>query len=444
MQDTRIISKGDLFETVALPEKNYFLSLMNAALQLGVITDDEAKSVETGISLVLKGRIEAFTRGESSSVSSSVAKKLAESVVFSLGLSMKSFSSRRAAISELLVSVEKAFEKGQEIISSRLSYAKLLYKKIAKNLFKTENVFWNVTLKGINGFFGFYTPSLFAAEKHIVADYPVFFGYPNSLGVEFICDYLRAIYNENAFLNRFSLQKAEELLNLREGEYKRSPINLFEPLLTAAVCAAISGEPARELTGREEQVSALLENENCLSEFLSFVETALNELDLHGETRDYALKAIPQVVLRLKTAKSAGVLNRYFLSKETKRTEYITLSYGGRMSDGEYNALIERVNAATRADKTEIILKNVGSLSDLFEILADADLSESEYADLLSKMPLNAVAALNCRFSSAEFSDNEKEKAVYNAIKEYSRALTPENRAEFDELCEKIRFEPLC
>lgn len=454
------------FERAKLRNGDYFSDFINEAYNAGLIGESDAERIEFSISELLKGRIEAFTRGESSSIGSNLAKKLAKSAVFVLGIALKNFGSRLAALDFLLnTPFGDIFAKGQEIIASKISYAKLLLRKIERNIFRTENVFWNVTLNGIKGFFAFYTPSFFAAETHITADYPPFFGYPDSVGIEFVCDYLKAIYFENAFLNRFPLDNVDKLLKCREGEYKSSPLNLFEPVFAAAICAKISGVPAFELVADERKVDEFISDERKVGEFTSdeckvdefiaeksvselpvrVAEETLDQLEIFGETRNYALKAAPKIFRLLFAARSNGTLGRMFLPRRDGSFGIgsVTLSYGERMDGEKYANLLNSLAVAEKIDeKKKLITENITSFADLFEVVVDADFAAEELTEIFSALPVEVVAGLIRRFASAELSTDKRERNVLFSLTNYEKSLSDDMKKLLSEMSEKIEFEP--
>ena len=464
--EEKLLDKIDaekFFERAKLRNGDYFSDFINAAYGAGLIGENDAERIELSMSELLKDRIEAFTRGESLSVRNDLARKLAKSAVFVLGIALKNFNSRLAALDYLLnTPFGGIFAKGQEIISAKISYAKLLFRKIEKNLFRTENVFWNVTLNGIKGFFVFYTPSFFAAETHITADYPPFFGYPDSVGIEFICDYLKAIYYENSFLNKFLPDNVDKLLKRREGEYKSAPLNLFEPVFAAAICAKISGDPAFELASDEVKVGKFIAENSSPESVARLAEESLDELEIFGETRDYALKAAPKIFRSLTAAmdngtishgiKANGTLGRMFLPHEKTACEFgsVTLSYGERMSDEKYAALLNNlanaenaeINAENAETKKKLITENVASFADLFDVVVDADFAAEELAEIFSALPLEVVAGLIRRFASAELSTDKRERNVFFALTNFEKSLPVDKRKTLSEMSEKIEFEP--
>lgn len=306
-------SSFDFLESAFIDERNYFADFLSVANSCGFYGDDEIAEKELQLYDLLKERISAYTRGESGSVKRSVAKKIGESVVFTLGLALKSFPARKDALIFLKGNpLGEVYLKGRAVISSKVSYARLLYRKISKKFYNSENVFWNSAFHGgIKGFFVFYTPEFFAAETHITADYPTFFDRPEACGIEFIIAYLRAIYCENEFLNAFACKNTKRLFGYLASGYESIPINLFGPVFTSAICARISGFSAKSLVGAVEAVEKLLQGgADSYKSFFGFAVGALEELGIRGETCDYAVKSIPIIFSDLQRALKFGYLDK--------------------------------------------------------------------------------------------------------------------------------------
>ena len=118
----------------------------------------------------------------------------------------------------------------------------MLQRRILKNLFNTPNVFYRSTIQGgINGSFKLYSPQFSAHEIHITADYPLCLGSPQFEGVEFIEEYLSRIDAENAFCNLFDPVLVHRLLLGLSPDYAQLPVNIFEPVLIAALGLVMVG-----------------------------------------------------------------------------------------------------------------------------------------------------------------------------------------------------------
>lgn len=90
------------------------------------------------------------------------------------------------------------------------------------------------------GFLKIYNPDFKAQDMKITADYPLYNNLIGKLeGVEFIKEYLKNIYLENEFCNKFSNYKVESLLYSYSTEYKHLIINIFEIVLLEAIACKL-------------------------------------------------------------------------------------------------------------------------------------------------------------------------------------------------------------
>ncbi len=266
-------------------------------------------------------------------------------------------------------------------------------------------------------------------------------------------------------MNKFPPDNVDKLLKRREGEYKSAPLNLFEPVFAAAICAKISDVPTFELAADEAKVRVFLSEELPPDLPVRIAEETLDELEIFGETRDYALKAAPKIFRLLSAAKgneikgngtksfgtkdnetkSNGTLGRMFLPRQNTAFGFgsVTLSYGERMSGEKYSALLsEFANAENAETKKKLITENIVSFADLFEVVVDVDFAAEELAEIFSALPFEVVAGLIRRFASAELSTDKKERNVFFALAEFEKSLPDDKKRSLAAMSEKIEFEP--
>ncbi len=356
-----------------LNDKNYFFDIVNAGVEIGVIDSGKLSEIETELSDLTSEKITAFTRGESTSVRKSVAEKLAKSVVYTLNVSLKNFLDNAAALRFVCDNdLETVFLRGRNIINFKISYAKLLYRKLTKNLFKTENYFWNGTVfGGIKGFFKVYSPSFFAAETHITADYPVAAGRPDEEGIEFICAYLKAIYHENKFLKKFSGKEVEKLFEKMSPDFIHTPVNLFKPVFMSALCAEISRKPFLKLICDKEKITDFIvknKKDEAIYKLMKISEKLSETLRLGADFSTYAVSIVPSVYYELSDAVKYNYLDKILLFSDGNTSERIVLSYGVSMGNVEYSKFLNSIKGGKTSDKKiEEILNGVKSFADLAE-----------------------------------------------------------------------------
>ena len=148
---------------------------------------------------------------------------------------------------------------GQKRITRKLQAARTLHRQLKKTLFPTPNQFYRTTLAdGVGGFFKLYRPALAAQEIHITADYPTFFGLPPLDGVEFMEEYLRHLSHENRFLRCFAPETVHALLLGLDENYPLLILNLYGPVLAAALGCVLTRQSVAALRYDPERLAALL------------------------------------------------------------------------------------------------------------------------------------------------------------------------------------------
>lgn len=305
----------------ALGAKDCFPALLDAACRCGLLSEKELAGIETGLLAVLAGQAERWSRGESSSIPAEKAEELLRSVLFVTGVQLKAYHTPEQAVealrSELLAAL---FERGMERVRRKTEECRRLQKEILQNLFRTPNGYYRSTVKdGIDGFFRLYRPQFAAYEIHITADYPVLLGRPESVGIEFIEEYLRRIQAENAFCIRFAPQYVHRLLCALTPDYANIPMNLFEPVLLAALGLATLGRsPERldlteaELSGLSRRFAGASENDvqRSLAEALRRLDDAMR---LPPLSLEYASLCLPKLAFAVRNAAALGTLDKVFL-----------------------------------------------------------------------------------------------------------------------------------
>lgn len=244
-----------------LNQRYYFQSLTEQAVFAGLLTDSDMARIKASLFEILSEQTNLLTKGESSSIPAEKAQELLTSVVYTIGLRLKYFTSPEQAVDALKsVSLRKLFDEGLSEIRKSAVIARRIQKRISDKLFDTPNVYYRSTIiDGINGFFKLYKPQFSAQEIHITADYPVCCGRPQLDGIEFIGRYLRCIEAENEFLNLFEPGTVHKLLCSLSKDYRSCPINLFEPVLLSALALSALNRSAAGLDLTKDDINRLYE-----------------------------------------------------------------------------------------------------------------------------------------------------------------------------------------
>lgn len=292
-----------------LDERRYLLTLSEAAVRVGILTDADLIRIQSEVFALLARQADKLTRGESSSVNAETAVNLTESVFFTVGIRLKREGiPDRAAVLLRDIPIERLFDEGMDDIRRMMAAARRLQKSVTENLFDTPNVFYRGTARGgIDGFFRLYRPQFAAHEAHITADYPLLGTNPRLDGIEFIAAYLRGIAAENEFLMSFSPQKVHRLLSTAYGgDYAESPVNLCEPVLMSALCLTVLGRSPRGLDVTENEREKLRRDFDTApeSELCAVFDSALSSLgealSLSAKTEGYLRRYLPKLAAAVK------------------------------------------------------------------------------------------------------------------------------------------------
>ena len=312
---TTLPEKTRGIDPAMLSEGDYFLSLLDQGLRLGLVTNRNTERILSGCMDLLREVTERYTRGGSSSVRVETAQGLLEGVCFTIGVALKAMDSPAAALDALVADgPEGLYRAGRRRIDRKLLVARTLHRQLVRDLFPTPNVYCNATLTdGIAGFFKLYQPDFAPQEMHITADYPTCVPVGRVRGVEFIERYLAYLTCENRFLRTFSPAAVHALLLRRNPDYAETPSNLLEPVLTQALGCALAGRStdrlelgADALTGLERMLHGITRNE-----LRDILYLALPK-GFGAETDAYLIRCLDPVSFRIHQAAALGTLTRTF------------------------------------------------------------------------------------------------------------------------------------
>ena len=233
-----------------LSGREYLVSLLRETQKSGfVLSETAARIQKEGMDIAFDLAMD-FTDGLSSSIRIEQAQEFILSVFYTAGLALKVCPSPDDAAFRLASEpLRTLYEEGMKIIKKKLAAARMLHGQVSKNLFPTGNEFYASTvIGGIRGFFKLYNPKFGAHETHITADYPTFLPVNDLTGIEFIEKYLEYLDIENRFCRFFDPNTVSEMLHCRFGdECDKLVLNIFEHVLTEALCCVLSGMSVKGL-----------------------------------------------------------------------------------------------------------------------------------------------------------------------------------------------------
>lgn len=434
-----------------LNPKYYFQSLIEQAMSCGLLTDMDMSKIQMELLMILAEQTDKWSRGESSSIPTEKAQDIMASVMFVIGIQLKSYQAPEQAVEMLKTEPLKSlFESGLKRVRRKMDVSRYLQKRIVGSLLDTPNVYYRSTIvDGINGFFKLYRPQFTAHEIHITADYPILAGRPELNGIEFIEQYLRCIDAENAFCVCFASRNIHHLLCGLTQDYRSVPMNLFEPVLLSALgLIMVNRHPAQlDLSKSDigllyQQFSGQSEHEiqDCLKKALFLLD---RKMELPQISKRYVSLCIPQIAATIQIAAKMKTLDKVFLIPAYPEQEpKITLSYGDRMDDRKYQKLVEQVlQTDSSEEKVALILQEVHSLADLLDILSDTELYAEELELIINMLPPAAFVALLSQYPNDDFLESEQEQLLYSTLEKRKQELSSEEMQQVEQALGAIQKE---
>lgn len=399
------IEKRRIINCNNLSSKSYFISILHEAYSCGLLNDSTNEKIQLQCINLLASKCEAYSGGKSSSVRVEAAESIMKSILYTIGLYLKSLPDADCAASELKTAmIPEMYQRGRRLIGAKLGAARHVYKLVKRNKLTTLNYTYNATLhEGIESFFKAYNPDYEADECPGSIDYQLCCPVTGLTGVEFIQKYLENLYYENEFCRNFDSRDIHHLLCGYDRGYKDLLINIFEQVLTAALGCSLAGRRVVKLDLSKEEIQRLYnelskDDEHVLaSTVLRAAGIVLEELSITSlSLRKYIGKILPEITANISRSIKTNTLDKAFVSPVNPDLKpKIKFLSGLKMDDEEYRKLIEELLICRNSsDKLALIKEKVKSFGDFEDLLFDAELSEAEMASIISILGDVGIAAL--------------------------------------------------
>lgn len=415
------LDKVRIIDLNQLNSEFYFPSLLELAYTKGLLSDPNISQLEQACLTLLADKTERYNMGDSSSIPIEKAQGIMASNVYTIGLWLKTYPTPDDAVIALQQEpLPILYRKGRKRIDTMLAATKIVQTKLLEQLFETRNMFYRSTIEdGINGFFKFYYPDFAAQEHHITADYPVFNPMPKLTGVEFIHKYVHHLYYENMFCCYFAADDVHHLLCGYEKGYAELLLNIYEPVLLAAIGCTILGRNSLSISsdGRAylEKMFAKMTYSDILTTLGKAVAALSRRLHFSQGLHRYVQASLPQIAQIIEVAVKETGLDRIFPTPLfPENNQKVVVSFGEKMDDEVYRKIIEEISQCRfMQDKIAIIKAHVHTLADLDDLLQDVAWTEDEIISILSTLSLPELAAISKRHQPTT---DSKQHVLCNAL----------------------------
>lgn len=422
---------GRMPDRGTLDERYYMQSVLKHGYMAGILSDGDLASVSDQLMELLAQKAGELTDGSSSSISVETAGELMSSMTFVTGVRLKEYErSEHAAEAVRDRSLTDLFQEGLDSVRCKVSRARRIHRHITEGLFGTPSVYYRSTVEdGISGFFRLYDPETGAHKLHITVDYPAFRVRPQLDGIEFIERYLSYIEAEDSFCRLFRPEDVHSLMCGITPDYPSCPVNIFEPVMMAAVGLVICGRPVRTLALCMEDISRLSNvfREKSLVETSIYIEKAVRlmdrELGMSRPSLRYAVSCVPQMALSVRKAVKNGTLDKVFVIPVVSdgHENEVKLTWGEGMSADDYSSLVSRLEAAgTSSEKADLILDSTDSMFDFADLVSDGLLDREDICTILGRLPAEVIEVLKKQYPDEFFMDRDGEKILCSVLKEFA------------------------
>ena len=323
MNEIEIVSK---IKRENLDERNYFKTLIEAAYENQMITENDIADIQMQILQLLDKIVYKYNGVDSSSIRKEIVEEISNSNNYIIGIYLKTFRNPdEAAKSIKEKGLKITYQEGRKKIDRMLNIIRIMYIKVKQNKLSIENDTYNDTIiGGIQGFLKVYDPDFKSQDMKITADYPLYNNLIGKLdGVEFIKEYLNSLYLENLFCKKFSEEKIKYLLYGYSHDYKELIINIFEIVLLEVIACKLVKRDIQDLSisiAELNEIYLMFENkdkveiENIINEAYKEI---CNELLLDNtEVQRYIEKNSNSLVDIITNAVKQNTLDKVFITQK--------------------------------------------------------------------------------------------------------------------------------
>jgi len=447
------LQKQQLIIRENLDEEHYFQSIIDTAHGLGLLSDSELENIQMqGIKLLAR-QTERYTGGDSSSVRVETAQCILQSVLFSIGVYLKSLPETDMGLQQIKQTpLAELLQHGRKLIEKKVNISRHILHLIQSDHISNDNIAYNDTIEnGLPGFFSTYDVDYAAHETTGSIDYPLNIDKMELVGIEYIYNYLQTLYWENKFCKKFSAHDIECVMRGYDEQYEDLLVNIFRIVFTNALGCILSNRSTVHLdvgqTGRQyikKQLKNLPTEE--LHEVLSKASIKLcRELDItNAFFMEYISLTLEELCERLKNALDNDHLESVFVSHREKVCKpVIHFMDGDKMDDEAFRRLATEIGECRFvSDKISIIMKEIHSISDLVDILEGDCLFGNEFNEFFDALGDNELAMLSNLLPKKKVDSNlaESGKGWYVKMDEYLEGLDLNRKNSISNIADKIEL----
>ncbi|MGN1418237.1 MAG: DUF6179 domain-containing protein [Acutalibacteraceae bacterium] len=452
------LSSFSAIDQSALHSDRYFESLMTAAQQCGLLSDDDMNRISTELLTLLYDVCYGIAQKGTSSVKVETAEDISNSIMYCISVRLKKCRTADEAAKLVKESkIETLYYDGLNEISAMLNSARAKYTYLKKNRLKTENIFFNDTVgEGIKAFFAHYDSKTAAHKSVILFDYPLYNKLPPLCGAEYVCVRIEQLVYENNFCVMFDAEKIHQLLctvqtddlsdRNHDGKpsYIEKPINIYSYVLAASLGLILCGKDpfSLQLQGYDVGMLEHTFRKKGYEQVLAVLNEAADKLfdcmELDENTRNYAAQSVRQLSNEIVLADARNV--KHLFSAEYDSPEKTPQKRSGqRMSDEAFCLLIKQIEQSEHlSEKAQLISEHVKSAEDFKDVVIRANLNFEQVQFCVKKASKRLFLLLVHKYC---FMKNQDSKLISSAVHAVVDSMPEDKRKRLEEIVSSMKVQ---
>lgn len=394
----------DLETTDHLDLTDYLNSLLKESIKQNLIKEEGLQSIYIQIKDLFIKRAERFTLGDSSSLPEETATDLLNSITYTIGIELQSFTNLKEQIQILISkSINSIFYNGLEKVKKMLKQAKLYYLQTKKHMLRIGVIAYNDTLfDGLEEFFKNYDCDFLSHHTPGYIDYPLAYDKMDSIGVQYVITYLKKIYVENIICKSIDHGDLIKILKNYDKNYSVLLFNIFKVVVHNTIgCIIINRNPNK----------ILLEENDCKGIYKRLsLYTESDYINIHHETvnfllskglnndsfsKDYINSIIFDVLEHLKIYIKYKDNYSFFVFDNNSSYNKMKFIDNECLDDSDFRDLLDEIlSLRYTQDKIKMLNDNCRSIRDLIDLLNNDIFYKDEYFVYFSTLNIKSISLL--------------------------------------------------
>lgn len=416
---------------------NYFELLLSCANEAGMLTVKQVDMLREKAAAILAEHIGKTIGVNNNSIRTQKARQLLSSLLYTLGMALKECRCADDALNMLKThELNDIYERGHRIITDKKQHAEAMYRETLDAAIDIDNYAYNGTLnEGLAAFFAMYDAAYNAHDYLITADYPLFVDDRSLTGVEFIYNYVELLRCENAFCSFYNKSEIEFVLRLHDKHYEDAVMNIFGVVFANVMGRKLCKKSLRHLTLDKmdvEYIFTLLEGKTPEQAVRLFDETVTAVIGTTAardvRLAEYLRECAQTLAYRAVRMVASDRLELMFTACEHQKQVSVTVDFGIAMNNKRYRAVLEKLRNADFERKKQLIRCEISSLTDVEDIIIDAEFSAQDAGAVFAELDLLQLAALMKKYT--EIIHHEREQKFFRLLCEYIDSLTSDTQEQ--------------